>query len=56
LDTRAGNGTTDWVVDNDILIAGVKDQLFGSADDDILFAGKGGNTMTGGDGRTSSGL
>jgi len=35
-------GTTDsgWSEDNDILIAGVKDQLFGSADDDILFAGK----------------
>jgi len=37
-------GTTMEVRITMFLIAGVKDQLFGSADGSCLFAGKGGNT------------
>jgi len=36
--------------DNDTLLAGVSDRLFGGEGDDILFAGNGGNLLTGGDG------
>jgi len=43
-------GTTDLWGEDRILFAGVN-QLFGSEADDILFAGKGGNTLTGGDGQ-----